>query len=1127
MTEYKLLVACYKGELVEVQKLLPQVRNAAAIRDSWWWEGKTLLHYSCHHGWLDMTRKLVEQYHCDPECRDKDGDTPLHMACRKGHLAMAKALTNGQDCKAARNLQNNNGDTPLHLACYGRHVDIVRYLVSECGCSTACQNKVGDTPLHVACREGLPMVIALTCGQDCKAVLVHKCRDRNGDTPLHLACYGRHVDIVRYLVSECGCSTACQNKVGDTPLHVACCKGHVDIVRYLVSELGCSTVCQNKVGDTPLHVACREGHLAMVKALTSGQDYKVACNCQNRMGDTPLHMACRKGHVDIVRYLVSEQGCSTTLQNKDGDTPLHIACREGYFAIVEVLTSRQDCKAVCKCQNRNGDNPLHEACRKGHVNIVRHLVSEQGCSTIATLQNKDGDTPLCITCYFGYVDLVRYLVSEQGCSTTLQNMDGNTLLHKACREGRLPMVIALTSGQDCKAACNLQNNNGDTPLHLACYGRHVGIVRYLVSEQGCSTTLQNMDGNTLLHKACREGRLPMAKALTSGQDYKAACNLQNNNGDTPLHLACYGRHVDIVRYLVSEQGCSTTLQNMDGNTLLHKACREGCLPMAKALTSGQDCKAACNLQNNNGDTPLHLACYGRYVDIVRYLVIEKGCSTACQNKVGDTPLHVACRGHLAICMVKALTSGQDYKVACNCQNRMGDTPLHMACRKGHVDIVRYLVIEQKCSTACQNKDGNTPLHEACRWNQLTDVVKILLSTGRVDPWCKNASNQTPVQLTNSYVISKLFAELAKDLKTAIKVFIFGNPAAGKSTLVKVIENKVTSRFRALAGQFRNVSGVELKTAGINTVTIQNSRLGTVTIYDLAGQFEYYASHDALVENLISSSVAVFIVVVKLSESEAEVIQTLRYWISFIENCCSRVEGTAHLMVVGSWADKVKEAGENIDQKWLNIKKACISSSSPLHFVGFTSLDCRKLASSGLDQICDMIGSSCTALREAAEQESIIYPHLLHAFIQTNFSTEICCSIKELCTYITAEDDAFLPIEPNLLSPLLSSLSDGGHLLYLPNKEDFEAGWVVINKQAVLSEIDGTIFAPEYFKQHHDIATSTGVVPKSKIVGVFAEMYNIDMILCVLTAFEFCQKIKDSFTLSLIASSDPSRMVLQP
>ena len=100
--------------------------------------------------------------------------------------------------------------------------------------------------------------------------------------------------------------------------------------------------------------------------------------------------------------------------------------------------------------------------------------------------------------------------------------------------------------------------------------------------------------------------------------------------------------------------------------------------------------------------------------------------------------------------------------------------------------------------------------------------------------------------------------------------------------MKVVENKVTSWFEAFAGQFRNVSGVEMKTAGINTVIIQCRSLGTVTFYDLAGQFEYYSSHDVLVGNLMSSA-AIFIVVVKLSESEAEVIRTLQYWISFIEN----------------------------------------------------------------------------------------------------------------------------------------------------------------------------------------------------------------------------------------------------
>ena len=133
--EYMLLCACREGNVVEVQRLLPQVRNHADIRDkSWLCRNKTLLHYPCYHGWLDVTKILVEQYNCDPEYGDERGDTPLHEACREGR------------------------------------VDIVRYLVSEQGCGTACRNKKGDTPLHVACRKGhLAMVKTLASGQGCEA----------------------------------------------------------------------------------------------------------------------------------------------------------------------------------------------------------------------------------------------------------------------------------------------------------------------------------------------------------------------------------------------------------------------------------------------------------------------------------------------------------------------------------------------------------------------------------------------------------------------------------------------------------------------------------------------------------------------------------------------------------------------------------------------------------------------------------------------------------------------------------------------------------------------------------------------------------------------------------------------
>ena len=115
------------------------------------------------------------------------------------------------------------------------------------------------------------------------------------------------MDIVKYLVSERGCSTACQNKNGDTPLYVACREGHVDIVRYLVSEQGYSIACQNKNGDTPLHEACRKGYLAMTEILLlTGQICSAACISKDNYGKTLLHYSCHHGWLDVTRRLMEQ-----------------------------------------------------------------------------------------------------------------------------------------------------------------------------------------------------------------------------------------------------------------------------------------------------------------------------------------------------------------------------------------------------------------------------------------------------------------------------------------------------------------------------------------------------------------------------------------------------------------------------------------------------------------------------------------------------------------------------------------------------------------------------------------------------------------------------------------------------
>ena len=258
----EIIRACERGDVDKVERLLPRVRNPAGVRNKRWF-GETLLHYSCRHGWLDVTRKLVEQYYCNPESRDWFWRSPLHKACREGH------------------------------------VDIVRYLVGEQGCRTCYQSMSGYTPLLEACRKGhLAVVEILFTAQDCSTVC--KIHSR---ILLHYSCRHGWLDVTRKLVEQYHCDPDSKDKDGNTPLHVACRVGHSDIVRYLVGEMGGSAACENEYGNTPLLEASKNQHLDVVEILLTAHDCSTALNKHSTI---LVHYSCHHGWLDITRKLVEQ-----------------------------------------------------------------------------------------------------------------------------------------------------------------------------------------------------------------------------------------------------------------------------------------------------------------------------------------------------------------------------------------------------------------------------------------------------------------------------------------------------------------------------------------------------------------------------------------------------------------------------------------------------------------------------------------------------------------------------------------------------------------------------------------------------------------------------------------------------
>lgn len=56
------------------------------------------------------------------------------------------------------------------------------------------------------------------------------------------------------------------------------------------------------------------------------------------------------------------------------------------------------------------------------------------------------------------------------------------------------------------------------------------------------------------------------------------------------------------------------------------------------------------------------------------------------------------------------------------------TPLHLAASEGHLDIVKYLIEEQKVEVNVGDRHGNTPLFEAIS-GEHTEVVEYIKSKG--------------------------------------------------------------------------------------------------------------------------------------------------------------------------------------------------------------------------------------------------------------------------------------------------------------------------------------------------------------------------------------------------------------
>ena len=435
--------------------------------------------------------------------------------------------------------------------------------------------------------------------------------------------------------------------------------------------------------------------------------------------------------------------------------------------------------------------------------------------------------------------------------------------------------------------------------------------------------------------------------------------------------------------------------------------------------------------------------------------------------------------------------------------------LLLACKLGYKEIVLFLLVDANSDPNISNEDGQTPLSLASD----NYTIQLLLQHGAV------ADNAYKL---HQKVLGNFFS--TDPLENPVKLFVTGLGGDGKSTLIEAMQLEPTI-FTPLKDVFispKEVEGVSQRTAGIVPMVFNSAIFGPVQFFDFAGQEAFYSSHAALIRSTVDACPPVFLLVTGMHNDRDTLSHSVSYWLGIVQNQCTSMKGKAPLIVVGSHEDVLNERGEDPESKKQLILQGVHKFSDHFELIDFVLMDCRYSNSFGMKQLRRSTGTACVSLRERLSVA--INAHMFLVYLLDKFPGVVAVMLKEVQSRIETdrqdfsmklqEQLSFVPTTQRHLVEICVQLSDKGHLLFLHNTLLVEESFIVIDKTALLEEVNGAIFAPKHFKQHCKLASNTGVVPRSKLVNRFLK-FNVEMVIGFYSHLELCLPIDDKEVLSLI------------
>lgn len=267
-------------------------------------------------------------------------------------------------------------------------------------------------------------------------------------------------------------------------------------------------------------------------------------------------------------------------------------------------------------------------------------------------------------------------------------------LFKAITEDDLQGLDALVDTQVC---FGVQDFDKRTPLHVAASRGYLHCVKFLLRQPGVD-----------IHARDRWRATPLSEAVQRGHDAVVQCLLRHGAswcedgvGDL-LCKAVVKNNLEELQRLVL-LGVDVNAPNSDGSTALHVAASLGSRGVVQYLTEN---RADINAVDSLGNAPLN------YSDMHEHRAVSQlleglGARRLSHHYSMHEICEVATSGNLQ--MLRHMV----HNGATVCYRDLNKrTPLHVSAAEGHLDVVKFLLLQPGININARDKNDFTPLLDA-------------------------------------------------------------------------------------------------------------------------------------------------------------------------------------------------------------------------------------------------------------------------------------------------------------------------------------------------------------------------------------------------------------------------------